>query len=236
MRKKILLMLTMILLCGCAHNTMLHNKTIVTTNSDWPLLNQQTSVYVGEEMLVQGTLFTSKVLILNETISGDYIIPSGTYPIVGEDGNRMYFSLRGSNGQVQVAHGFVSMPQGLVIDKKNMSKLCVLDASILSRLVCFDANQKIGEIEAAGADSRQRTLLYSGCDGKQIKFTYVERGAGRGSIFQHDVSYDFNKSATINYRGARINIRNANNEQITYTVLQNFPDRNQQSKAPDNFK
>lgn len=67
-------------------------------------------------------------------------------------------------------------------------------------------------------------LIYNGRLGSSVKFTYREfdsSGYARDA-FTQDVQYDLDKGTTIGFKGARIEVIHATNQQIFYRVLQHF--------------
>ena len=189
---------------------------------DWPAQNKQTTVYVGDKMLIQGFAVQQKFLQVKGLVSGTcYDIPPGLFPMTGEDDKRYFFSAIGSGGAVNRG-AICDAYKGITVPKNEPGKVCVLTAP--GSNVCYDALYEIVERESDHISSYQRSLLYSGSEGKQAKFTYIETNKGVVT-FSNNVTYDLNKSNTINYKGARIQVHSATNENITYTVLENFADR-----------
>ena len=218
MKKLLLLILTIatINMVGCT--TMKYNHAPQFKQLDWPDLNKQTTVYVGEEMLIQGFSIKDKNLHIKTPVNGIcYDIPRGMYAMNGEDKKYYFFSAVGVVGAV-LCDPF----SGITVPKKTPGKVCVL--TMFGVNSCYDATYEIVETETARSDSRQQSLLYSGSEGNQAKFTYIETYGGKVP-FTHDVTYDLNKSSIINYRGARIQLHSATNESVTYTVIQNFANR-----------
>jgi hypothetical protein len=220
MKRLFLLSAMIVMLNGCA--TMKHNYSPIREQADWPTLNQQTTVYMGEDMLVQGMQIKHTTLRVKSMVDGAcYDIPTGTYLMTGYDEKMQYFNAVGSGGAV-IRSGVCDPYSGLVIKIGKPDQICVMTA--YGVLLCYNAQFSIEGVQAEFDENRQRSLLYSGHDGKEIKFTYVERQRGN-TTFSHNVSYDMKRSPVINYRGAQIQIHDADNEQITYTVTKNFTER-----------
>lgn len=194
-----------------------------TEHLDWPALNQETTVYVGDRMLMQGLSVKGKALLVRSAVDGAcYDIPMGTYPMLGSDENRDYFAATGVI-KALLCDSFV----GITVPKGEAGKVCV--QTVFGVNSCYDAHYEICEIETEYASGRQLSLVYSGSEGQIVKFTYVEGGM---RSFVHDVTYDLDKSRTINYRGAQIDIHEADNERITYTVRRNFRDEDLRRSTP----
>lgn len=74
-----------------------------------------------------------------------------------------------------------------------------------------------------GENDFQQTLLYSGRVGNRVKIGYREfSGSVARPAFSNEVEYDLDTSRTITYRGAKIEIIDADNQRIRYRVLANF--------------
>lgn len=210
------LCLTM-LVSACA--SVKRNYIPDTEKHDFPQLNTQTTVYIGEEMLIQGTELKGKVLNVKYPIDGTcYDINAGKYPIVGIDDKKYYFSL-----QDGVAKAALCDPaEGLYVAKNNAKQICVV--TIYGGTACYDAIFDINDYHVVSPDHIQRTLIFSGKKGNTVEFLYAEK-SGLQTLMTHNVSYDLSNTPIIGYRGARIQIISCTNESITYKVLNNFPDR-----------
>ena len=77
--------------------------------------------------------------------------------------------------------------------------------------------------------SLQQELIYNGRVRDDLKFVYRELSTVRAgnmlmrSPFQQDVQYEFTENTVIGFKGARLEIISANNQQIIYKLLENFP-------------
>ena len=86
----LLVSISMIFLSACA--SVNRNYVPEVKKCDFPQPNVQTTVYVGEEMLIQGTELRGKVLNIKQPVDGVcYDINAGKYPIVGSDAKKYYF-------------------------------------------------------------------------------------------------------------------------------------------------
>ena len=223
MRHSLLLLILCSLFCfGCA--SMKHNYTPDVKQMDFPKQNTETTVYMGEEMLIQGTVAEQQALHNKDLIDGAcYDIPQGFYIKTGYDNKKEYFSYVGSNAQVDRS-GLCDPISGLYvpIGKK---EICVI--TIFGGISCYDGNFEIKNIKIASADHIQKSLIFSGKDGDIAKFMYVEK-SGTQTGLTHNVTYNLKDTNIIGYRGARIKILNCTNESISYIVMQNFPNRIQE--------
>ena len=75
----------------------------------------------------------------------------------------------------------------------------------------------------ASENSFQQTLIYSGKVGNKINIGYREFSSNLARpAFNNDVEYGLHESKQIGYKGALLEIVDANNQSITYKVLKNF--------------
>ncbi|MDR1530448.1 MAG: hypothetical protein LBS40_08685 [Burkholderiales bacterium] len=228
MYKFILAFISIIFISGCAPSiTPPKMKTVLPKvvpskieMKDWPKINERTTVSVGDRMLIQGYARSSMALsIKNHLSSPCYQTPAGTYGIIGQDESYFYFFIVSVNGAVTRSEScepfaYLSVPK----DKKD--KVCVATAFGMNS--CYASPDfEITETTIDTLSGSQKTLLYSGLDMTKISFQFVEH-TGTSQPFYHTVSYDLGISDTIAYRGAKIKIHNATNENITYTVLKSF--------------
>jgi hypothetical protein len=228
MKNLLLLLIANFLLTGCA--SVQYNYTPKTVSLDFPLLNKATTVNVGDEMLIQGVNVELTVLRVSQPVTGlCFNVMMGDYTKVGDDEKSQYFNFIGTNGSAIRRGGLCDQISGLEVKREKPNEICVITSS--GTWECNPAVFQIEELKGDLPTNWQRTLLYSGYDGKEIKFTYVERSRGIVT-FSHDVSYDMKRSTEINYKGAQIHILNADNQKITYIVLRNFADRPQNKALP----
>lgn len=69
-------------------------------------------------------------------------------------------------------------------------------------------------------DYMRRELLYSGKSGAVIKVSYREyRGGFAAPAFFQNLEYDLNESKVIKFRKFTLQVQDANNQSITYSVL-----------------
>ncbi len=78
-------------------------------------------------------------------------------------------------------------------------------------------------VKSVDENEFQQTLIYNGMVGKKINVAYREFSNKMArAAFSNDVEYDLSQSKIIGYKGAKIEVLNATNENITYRVISNF--------------
>lgn len=207
--KKLILLLCLFSL-GCS--AIARNYSPETAFIEWPAINTETTVYVGDKVLVQGNVTRQEALYVSKSISRCYDIPAGTYAKIGEENGRLFFS------SDNVRSSFPCDPDAaLFVDQDDMKSLCVV--TIFNGYGCYKADVKIVNVDAYNLNNTLQTLIYNGMMNNMISFAYIEKDSLQE--FTHNTAYDV-PVETIVYRGARIQIINADNEKITYKVLQYF--------------
>ncbi|WP_182002721.1 hypothetical protein [Acinetobacter lactucae] len=218
--KKLLALMPLISLVGCA--TPSYNVTSTITGfTSKPPIGEVVTVGVGEQMLFQGNVGEDEVLeVTDSTKVNSYTIHAGTYAKTGNNQKGDYFSPVSKNG-VPISKTFIADPfQVLMVSADK--KLCVV--TILSAKMCTNtSNYQIKKVTAVRENSFQQTLIYSGKVGNKINIGYREfSGNMARPAFNNDVEYDLNESKEIGYKGALLQIIEANNQSIKYKVLKNF--------------
>lgn len=220
--QKILLTLTSVsILSGCT--SLKHNGGgVEETLIDYPPIGVETVAYVGDEMLAKGKQTTVDAISLIHSASvgvlAGYTFAPGIYTQVGFSQNKIFYTPT-QPGMVQ-ASALADPYGGMYIDQKNRE---ICGVSTLGGTVCTSA--EFNEIKHTTNDmlSFQQTLLYSGKVGNKINISYREFSNGQArAAFTHDVEYDLNSSKIIGYKGAQLELIEANNNSVRYKVLRNF--------------
>lgn len=203
-------------LVGCAAPK--YNYQAAPQNISKPPVNSINEAYMGDKLLTQGTYTERDALHIKETYKRfDLVIREGYYLKTGEDKDGSYYQAINNipNG------GFIT-PQtmGLLLNKSN--EICFI--SVLSTRKCLNGIKGAEEkISVASDNSFQQTLIYNGKVGNKINIGYREFSSSAARpAFNNDVEYDLNESKTIGYKGALLEIIDANNQSIKYKVLRNF--------------
>ena len=196
-----------------------YNYQAVSQNISKPPIGSVNEAYVGDKMLTQGVFTEREAYYIPEAKKKFLLtIPKGYYLKTGEDEKGSYYSTINNipDGAVIPGDGI----QSIVVTPQN--DLCFID--IYFNKVCHFKN--IGEkrkISVANDNSFQQTLIYSGKVGNKINIGYREFSSSVARpAFNNDVEYDLNESKTIGYKGALLEVIDANNQSIKYKVLKNF--------------
>lgn len=96
-------------------------------------------------------------------------------------------------------------------------KLCV------SRSACADADFSIGSATSYSRARPRQALIFSGRIGDKVTLGYREfAGNAARPAMSNDVTYDLAASKVLSYRGARVEIVDATNTDLTYRIVAGF--------------
>jgi len=192
-------------------------KTYISEVS-YPEVGKVVTAYVGDHLVRKGNITQEYVLHVYKAIDGVlYDIPAKKYPQVGFDEKNDFYS------PIGVLRRGVSDPvQALALGKKENSELCVI--TVLGGGACYEGEYDRKKQLSEQGNSFQQTLIYSGRVGDRINISYREFSNNKARpAFNHDVEYDLSDSNVIGYKGALIEVINADNSSIDYKLIKNFP-------------
>ncbi len=208
---------------GCA--TPLTNYQPSTKQVSEPPINSINEAYVGDRMLSQGAITEREALYFPSTqkTSFQHTIQQGYYPKRGEDNEYIQYGISNESGAGKVVDGPLSDPtQGLTLRKSDNS-ICVFSIYNMNIDCKTGLDFKKQNWATTDANSFQQTLLYNGKVGSKINIGYREfSGDMARPAFSNAVEYDLKESQQIGYKGALLDIIEANNQMIRYKVLKNF--------------
>jgi|TARA_R110002110_G_scaffold394957_2_gene609258 hypothetical protein len=222
--QKIFLAIGSAMLAACA-TPVSNYQPVVIAISEPPVGEVQTA-NVGDELLKQGKYKEHAGIRLNETIKigvlGSYTFFPGEYLKTGTNKQGSYYLPTGLSGSGKVQSSALSDPFQVILVKPDGETICgvtVFDAYSCDK---SDSIQTV-TIPILSEDSFQQTLIYSGKVGDVLKIGYREySGSVARPAFNNDVEYDLNQSKFIAYKGAQIEVLEANNQLIRYKVVRNF--------------
>lgn len=183
-----------------------------------PEIGVLVTVSVGEQMVRQGTIAEERVLIVHERVSGGiYTVPAGEYLHVGHDEKNNFYDKGGITKL-----GISDPPGAIVVEKGQTSRLMVVTVYGYTP-ESYEASFAEGTRLSQRRDSFQQTLIYSGRIGSKVNISYREFSNNTARpAFSNDVEYDLDASKVIGYKGARLEIIDANNSSITFKLISNF--------------
>ena len=194
-----------------------------------PSLNEEHVSYIGDSLLKEGTSTASEAIILNEdhgTLGWTAYHPAGIYKLEGtaeknlgtsENINNQVCKVyqypnKYTNGWAHVYPQIFETPDNDVFLVTNSGKL-KLKNNEYSKKTIIDIGDYYFE----------QQLIYTGAEGKILKFTYREYADGTARpAFSVDATYDLSKDNTIRFKGAVLEIIGYDNQSITYKVISGF--------------
>ena len=203
-------------LLGCTTVKRNAGETFVEHIS-WPAVGETITVGVGDNMVRQGHIVEENFLVVHEPIDGSfYDIPAKAYPQIGFDEKDDFF-----NAQGVTRSGLADPVSALALGKEPDSPLRVITTFGASNSYAgsYSRERRLSPRET----SFQQTLIYSGRIGDKINVGYCEFSNNLARpAFNNDVEYDLSVSQTIGYKGASLEVIDANNSSITFRLLENF--------------
>lgn len=209
-------------LVGCASPA--YNYQAVPKNISKPPLNTVNTAFIGDKMLEQGMVVDREVLqaSTDTKIGFSYSLTSGYYQKTGENEKGSYYKPINNitNGGMVQKNPFADPFKVVMLGADG--QLCVV--TVFNAKACTNKHETKQTIASIASDnSFQQTLIYSGKVGNKINVGYREFSSNLARpAFNNDVEYDLNQSKQIGYKGAILEVVDANNQSITYKVLRNF--------------
>ena len=214
--KRIIFLWLVVVITGCT--TVHYNgaETFVQEIS-FPGVGEVATVHLGDHMVRKGALVEEGVLVVLEPIDGVfYKIPAQSYGQIGFNNKQNFYSSSG------VAKSSLADPvRALSLENKEGARLCVV--TVFGTTTCYRGNYERGRRLSEKGNSFQKTLIYSGRVGDRINISYREFSNNLARpAFNNDVEYDLSSSRVIGYKGALLEVIEADNRSITYRLIQNF--------------
>lgn len=223
--KNILLVSSLALaLVGCA--TPLTNYQAQSVMVSEPPIGSVNTALIGDKMLMQGHTVEQEALYfpVTQKTSFQHTIQQGYFPKRGESDEYIQYGMSTENGAGKVIDGVLSDPtQALTLRKKD-NAICMFTIYNMNVDCKTGLNfEQKNWVTGTSMDSFQQTLIYNGKVGNKINVGYREfySNAARPA-FNNEVEYDLNDSRQIGYKGALLDVIDANNQMIKYKVIRNF--------------
>ncbi|TAA45751.1 hypothetical protein EA655_05575 [Pseudoxanthomonas winnipegensis] len=210
-----------LIISGCA-SVKYNGPGAKTELVDFPPVGQVTTAQVGDYLVRKGVNVQEQALVVKAPVDWmSYDIPAGTYRQIGDDAKLWYYSPVGTGGAVRA--GVLADPyRALAVEKKAAGEICVI--TVFNAKSCGKGSFERRTVASTQAQGFQQTLLYNGRVGDKINIGYREFSNDMARpAFSNEVEYDLKASTVIGYKGAQIEVLDANNSSITYRVLKPFP-------------
>ncbi len=214
--KKLLLTIAAVAVLGGCKST----PPIQYSDVSLPSLNTESTVYLGERMLMQGKGHYANCITVSGGNGVQSSIKSGQF-CQRQAGSEYFYST--DHQAVGHKNGYGS----IVSYSSHVTYNSVENEVCATSLSCYDSTEmSISYAEdqfVIQANTLQKIVEYNGRTGSVLNFTYREFTDGMArSAFTTDFKMDLNEGDEIGYKGSRITIHEATNNKITYTVTKNF--------------
>ncbi|WGY45060.1 hypothetical protein [Vibrio sp. ABG19] len=221
MKTKAVSLALAVLATGCTSVKYNGSPDVNVRRVDYPPVGQEITAYIGDHLVSKGTIAEMNVLKVNQMMESLlYDIPPKTYVQIGYDKTQAFYS---PSGVIKAA--LADPYKALSVDNGNDQEVCVI--SVFGNKSCIEGYGKFSVTKEASSfqDSFQQTLIYSGKVGNKVNISYREFSNNSARpAFNNEAEYDLSESNVIGYKGALLEVIQANNTSITYKLIKNFRD------------
>lgn len=220
MEKLVLTSVVSLFMVGCA--TPSYNYAPTTQEINKPPIGVVSVASIGDHMLTQGVMIQQEAIYISEPVKiRGYELTNGYFAKQGDDAKYEHYKISGGiDGGTVIKGALYDQPASLVVRKED-NALCVMTALVVAS--CNNVPFERKNWSSASKNSFQQTLIYNGKVGDKINIGYREFSSDTARpAFNNDVEYDLSQSKQIGYKGALIDILEANNQQIKYRVVNSF--------------
>ena len=218
--RKLLLgsLLSLMAVSASAEHGKISNETMTTPN-----IGEINTSSIGDSILEQMPATKAEAIYFSEPQSiNKTTITRGFYRKSIDSGDYVqYDSYRAPNGGQIGSLG--SLPWFFV--RKSDNSVCLSSEWKVkpNEKTCTPLKFEAKDWVYPARDAIEQRLIYNGKSGSKIKIGYREfiNGMARPS-FSNDIEYDLSDSKQIGYKGALIEVTDANNQDIKYKVLKGF--------------
>lgn len=200
---------------GCASN-----RVPPLSDISIPPLNASARASLGERLLMQGRGFTGEVVHVH-SLRGKFVSVDNQIFCRRSSAQKKFTSF---NPRAITYHNFIggTRSRGNQVSYKN-GEVCFSD--IWSG--CFDVNEADFTVKTnavcSSPNAVQQIIEYNGKSGNVLNFTYREVYGNRvATPVTQNFTMDLIEGNEISYKGARLRIESATNQEIRYSVLRNF--------------
>jgi hypothetical protein len=169
-----------------------------------PAIGSLATRTVGEELIRRDTgVLVPEMVVQSDIVIGGHPLSEGRYTWYGENRKGVWFSGNGQDFHMRRADGH----------------LCV-DAVDACAQADYVLEKRLSNLSP---ESFQQTLLYNGRIGNRVTLAYREFTNDMARpAYSNEVDYDLSESMIVGYRGAKLEIIEATNTEITYRVISGF--------------
>ncbi|MEM7097947.1 MAG: hypothetical protein AAF541_06760 [Pseudomonadota bacterium] len=186
----------------------------------YPPLNTPSTAYLGDRLLMQGSGVNADMIRVN-SLRGKFVSIHDQTFCQRVSGSNEYVSF---NINAVMFFNFIGGYRGATNRVKlKRGELCISDMWS----GCFSPSEADFQYVPSGICSHpkalQQIIEYNGRSGDTLNFTYREVYGERVSApLTQNFTMDLTAGNVINYKGARLRIDQASNQEISYSIIRNF--------------
>ena len=226
MRKLIFVIGSIIALNGCA-TTQRTVYTPTTQNISEPAIGTVATANIGDKLLTQGVITDSQAICFpsSQKFNIGLTINEGCFAKQSETDEYEYFRATNDVGAAKLVNIMgETLPVGVAV-RKSDNAVCGLNLFGSATGITCKKDLKFEKKNWVTSNSKgfQQTLLYNGKVGNKINIAYREFSSDLARpAFNNNVEYDLSQSKQIGYKGALLEVIDADNQMIKYKVIKNF--------------
>lgn len=213
---------------GCS-SLPIDTYTPKSVKIDYPVIGDIAIAYIGDDLVVQGFKMEFDAIRIDSDVTiksgmNHNSIDSGVYLKVGANKDETIYTsdpLGGKKPSVKISKN----PHIAVVIEKGKSGVCAkFSNGFATGNVCNESASftNVKQVVSTAA-TFQQTLIYNGKVGNKLNVGYREsKNHMARDAYSNDAEYDLTDSMIIGYKGATIEVIEANNSYIKYRLLKNF--------------
>lgn len=192
-----------------------------------PEIGTTNTAFIGDKLLTQGNSREQIALYFSssQTLGTGITAQQGYYPKTKDSNEYEFFGNSNDvgGGKVLDLLGRPLASPSVMALRKSDNAICPINAYGVPLNCKEGINFSKKNWTTANANVFQQTLIYNGKVGNKINIAYREFSSDMARpAFNNNVEYDLSESKQIGYKGALIEVIEANNQQIKYKVIRNF--------------
>ncbi|MBF0381929.1 MAG: hypothetical protein HQL69_12980 [Magnetococcales bacterium] len=190
-----------------------------------PPIGDIITVKTGENMLTHGNYHEEKYLTLPNkvTIKWAYTLLPGKYNLIAEnDESRFYVPAKNVENGGKINKSSIADSWQSIQAYKSLKKICVVTTT--DNTMCkFDVKYTQVTIPYFGDQGFKQALVYNGKKENKISIGYrTFHNNNPQTRFNNTIEYDLDKSNIVVYRGAQIEVIEATDKDIKFSVIKSF--------------
>ncbi len=225
----LLLLVSCTLFCSCVSQLKIQKAENETHYWIVPELNTEAISYIGDSLLKEGTSSATESIILKNdygTIGVTAYFGSGTYKFIGT-ATKKFTTENSTETKIVKVYQYGTVMPGMLspvyaqLLEDDTGDVYYNSTTVSTPLRKEDYTKK--SVVDLNDYYFEQQLIYTGAEGKILKFTYREFADGTARpAFSIDATYDMTQENIIRFKGAVLEIISYNNQSIKYKVLSGF--------------